>query len=52
MLAFTALPVSVIATELGFDDAAYFNRFFSKQMGIPPGEWRAVNSATEKVTQV
>lgn len=51
LLAFTALPVSVIATELGFEDAAYFNRFFSKQMGIPPGEWRAVNSATEKVTQ-
>lgn len=52
MLAFTALPVSVIATELGFEDAAYFNRFFSKQMGIPPGEWRAMNSATEKVVQV
>jgi len=52
MLAFTALPVSVIATELGFEDAAYFNRFFSKQMGIPPGEWRAMNSATEKVAQV
>ncbi len=32
--------VSEIAYKLGFKDAAYFNRFFQKNAGMPPGKYR------------
>jgi AraC family transcriptional activator of pobA len=35
-----AAPVSRIAFELGFDDAAYFSRFFRRHVGVAPGEYR------------
>jgi len=39
-LVFTPTPVNRIAESLGFDDPAYFNRFFRKQVGVTPGAFR------------
>ena len=35
-LMYTAAPVGNIAAELGFEDAAYFSRFFRRRMGTTP----------------
>jgi AraC family transcriptional activator of pobA len=40
-LIFTPLPVKQIAEALGFEDPAYFTRFFTKQTGMPPTKFRA-----------
>ncbi|HMA11066.1 MAG TPA: helix-turn-helix domain-containing protein [Steroidobacteraceae bacterium] len=40
-LYYTARPVSDIAYELGFDDAAYFTRFFTRRAGVSPRAFRA-----------
>lgn len=40
-LAYTALDIQQIAGNLGFADAAYFSRFFRKQTGFKPREFRA-----------
>lgn len=37
----STLQVSEIADALGFRDAAYFNRFFSRNAGLSPGRFRA-----------
>jgi AraC family transcriptional activator of pobA len=39
-LAFTAQQIHDIAEELGFTDASHFARFFRKQTGTPPHEFR------------
>lgn len=39
-LAFTTMGVAEIARSLGFEDAAYFSRFFSKRMGEGPRAYR------------
>ncbi len=44
-LATTDLPVEQVAFGLGFRDAAYFNRFFSRLAGVTPGKFR---KTTEK----
>lgn len=36
----SALQVREIADALGFRDAGYFNRFFSRLKGMPPGRYR------------
>ena len=41
-LVFTPTPVQAIAYSLGFSDPAYFNRFFRRQTGVTPGEFRQV----------
>lgn len=41
LLAYTPNPVSAVAFELGFDDPAYFSRFFSKLAGQSPSAYRA-----------
>lgn len=46
LLAYTEMTVAEIGHDLGFDDPAYFNRFFSHRAGQPPGMWRAAHSAT------
>jgi AraC family transcriptional activator of pobA len=46
LLAYTELTVAEVGHELGFDDPAYFNRFFANRAGHPPGAWRAAHSAT------
>ena len=39
-LAYTSMPVSVIAYELGFKDPAYFSRYFAKQVGTAASSFR------------
>ena len=40
MLAFSELPVAAVAESVGFEDSAYFSRFFSRHCGQSPGAWR------------
>lgn len=40
-LVHVAAPVSNIAFELGFEDPAYFCRFFRRHVGVAPRAWRA-----------
>lgn len=40
-LVHVAAPVSKLAFELGFDDAAYFCRFFKRHTGLAPRDYRA-----------
>ncbi|MDN2566567.1 helix-turn-helix domain-containing protein [Aquibium sp. A9E412] len=40
-LIFTETPVQAIALALGFQDPAYFHRFFRRRAGLPPGAFRA-----------
>jgi len=39
-LVFTPTPVAGIAYSLGFQDPAYFNRFFKRETGQTPGQYR------------
>ncbi len=39
-LAFTHMPVSEVGEKLGFRDAAYFSRFFTRMTGMTPSEHR------------
>lgn len=39
-LAYVAAPVTRLADELGFEDAAYFSRFFKRHTGMSPRQWR------------
>lgn len=40
LLVYTSLPVKQLAGELGFDDEAYFSRFFKKHTGLTPKGFR------------
>jgi AraC family transcriptional activator of pobA len=40
LLANTGMPVSQVAFRLGFSDPAYFTRFFARQTGTNPGQYR------------
>lgn len=40
LLAYTPATVAEVARELGFDDAAYFSRFFARRAGCAPQAWR------------
>lgn len=42
LLMFTIRSVEDIGRESGFDDPAYFSRFFRKHTGASPTEWRAL----------
>lgn len=42
-LTFTVLSVKEIAYSLGFEDPAYFTRFFTKQTGLTPTQFRKRN---------
>jgi AraC family transcriptional activator of pobA len=39
-LLYTSMSVGEIAYGLGFEDPAYFSRFFARRAGLPPVEWR------------
>ena len=41
LLRYTSMGVSEIAYELGFDDPAYFTRFFSQRTSMAPRAFRA-----------
>lgn len=40
-LLFTPGSVKEVSFRLGFSDPAYFSRFFSRQTGMTPANWRA-----------
>lgn len=40
LLAETSLPIYRVAEEVGYDDAAYFTRLFTKRVGVPPRVFR------------
>ncbi|HEX4010731.1 MAG TPA: helix-turn-helix domain-containing protein [Solirubrobacteraceae bacterium] len=40
LLRYTDKTIGEIAYDLGFKDAAYFGRFFKREMGMTPGEFR------------
>jgi AraC-like DNA-binding protein len=40
LLAYSSVPVSEIAHQLGFDDPAYFSRLFAKRCGQSPSAYR------------
>ena len=40
ILAFSDVPVSAVAEAVGFEDPAYFSRFFSRHCGQSPDAWR------------
>lgn len=40
-LVHVVVPVSKLAFELGFDDPAYFSRFFKRHTGLSPSDYRA-----------
>ncbi|PZQ47591.1 MAG: AraC family transcriptional regulator [Rhodovulum sulfidophilum] len=49
-LIYTGMSAAEIGYALGFDDPAYFSRFFSRRTGVPPGRLRealGVAAATE-----
>jgi AraC-like DNA-binding protein len=43
-LVYTSQPVSVIADELGFDEATNFVKFFRREAGLAPGAFRRRHS--------
>ena len=40
-LRYTSMSVTQVAYYLGFEDPAYFSRFFSRRMGLSPRGFRA-----------
>ena len=44
LLRFTIRPVEDIGREIGFEDPAYFSRFFRRRAGLSPTDWRRQHS--------
>lgn len=42
-LLYTSMSIGEIAYDLGFDDPAYFTRFFTRRIGLPPSAFRAAD---------
>lgn len=42
LLAYTALPVAEVAQQLGYEDAAYFSKFFTRTVGNTPSDYRTL----------
>jgi AraC family transcriptional activator of pobA len=49
LLRFTDLMVKEIAYRLGYDDPSYFVKFFKRQAGILPSDFRTINSAKQQM---
>ena len=43
-LTYIAAPVASLAIDLGFEDPAYFSRFFKRRTGSSPARWRSLHS--------
>jgi AraC-like DNA-binding protein len=39
-LEITGMSIAQVATEVGYESEAAFNRSFKKYVGMPPGAWR------------
>lgn len=46
-LIYIAAPAARLAAELGFDDPAYFSRFFKRRMGVSPQSYRAAHGGQD-----
>ena len=51
LLAYTALPVAEVAQQLGYEDAAYFSKFFNRNVGNTPSEYRELVARGVKAMQ-
>jgi AraC family transcriptional activator of pobA len=45
-LRYTSMPVTQVAYYLGFEDPAYFSRFFARRMGMSPRAYRERDART------
>ncbi|MFC9499099.1 helix-turn-helix domain-containing protein [Streptomyces sp. NPDC056982] len=52
LLAGTDLPTTTVARMVGFDDPAYFSRLFSRKLGMPPSQFRRLETRTAALTEV
>lgn len=50
-LAYTEMTIAEIGHALGFDDPAYFNRFFTRHAEQPPGAWRRAVPTTTRIAR-
>ncbi|MBP6156424.1 MAG: helix-turn-helix domain-containing protein [Polaromonas sp.] len=48
-LIYIAAPAANLAAELGFDDPAYFSRFFKNRTGMSPNQYRKLNQGVFEV---
>ena len=46
-LIYIAAPAARLAAELGFEDPAYFSRFFKRRMGVSPQSYRAAHGGQD-----
>lgn len=44
MLAYTVMPVTQVASLLGYEDAGYFTKFFTRCVGSTPSRYRQLVS--------
>ena len=47
-LVYMEMSVAEVGYDLGFDDPAYFSRFFSNRVGQPPGQYRENRALSEE----
>ena len=41
LLAYTPMPVAEVGAQLGYQDPAYFSKFFARSVGESPSDYRA-----------
>lgn len=51
LLAETELPIQEVARMSGYDDPAYFSRFFSSRVGMPPSTFRTQQKRGRHLSQ-